>query len=86
MSGVVVTGYVGLVDERHNLITELEPCRYEWDVGDGFTIRLRSQHDVEIPSGKAAWAVLVTDEEKKLVCAYAIVARPVEGYCTMHID
>ena len=86
MTGIVTTGYVGLVDDTNHLITPWQRCHYEWEVGDGFTIRMRSQHDFEIPPGKAAWAVLVADEEKKLMCAYAIAHRPVEGFCTMHID
>ena len=71
-----VTGSIGLLDEKLSLLTEREPCRFEWGVADGsWSVRVRSKHELAPAAG--AFLVAIYDNRDRLMFALPIVGRPI---------
>jgi hypothetical protein len=88
MAGFVeVPGFVEVWNAQNERISSREPCRFAWRIEpNGSEFRILTSHDLALNSSipGEGWALVITDNEGRLLAAQALVGRPVGG-AVLHI-
>lgn len=75
---ILSSGFIELRDEHHDLVSDRQPCEFEWSVGQGtFDFRLCSRH--YLTSQGEACFIAVTEEKGKLLFSHALERRLAPG-------
>ncbi len=86
--GPELSGFVEVWNAQNEPVSVREPCRFMWQIGQGgFDVRFRTSHDLALntPGRPEGWAIVIMDNEGRLLAAHALVGRPVDG-AFLHVD
>jgi len=74
---ITAEGTIGVLNEKHELMTETQPCTFSWAVGTGrWAVELHTTHEFEIEEDGAC-AVAIFDPRHILIWASPIMAYPI---------
>ena len=86
--GPELPGFVEVWNAQNERVSVREPCRFAWRIVQGsFEVRFLTSHDLALnsPGQRDGWAIVITDDEGRLLTAQALVGRPVDG-AFLHVD
>jgi len=81
-------GYVEVWNSRNERVSDREACAFIWDIGPGgAAFQIVTRHDLALHSSTQpqGWALVITDNEGRLLAAHAIAGRRVNGVA-LHIE